>query len=55
MNKEDILNEIEKLRSNLTGDMIKDMEVRGVIHNLEMTLKGVKTMDSHFDCIGCGS
>ena len=55
MNKKDILNEIEKLRSNLTGDMIKDMEVRGVIHNLEMKIKGIKPMDSHFDCIGCGS
>ena len=25
------------------------------IHNLEMKLKGVKPMDSHIDCVGCGS
>jgi hypothetical protein len=47
--------EIENLKSNLTGDMFQDMETRDQIHNLEMQLKGVKPIDSHFDCIGCGS
>jgi len=47
--------EIEKLRASLTGDMFQDMDTRDQIHNLEMQLKGVKPMDSHFDCIGCGS
>lgn len=47
--------EIEQLKSTLTGDMFQDMETRDSIHNLEMQLKGVKPMDSHFDCIGCGS
>lgn len=47
--------EIELLKSQLTGDMMNDMEIRDQIHNLEMKLKGVKPMDSHFDCIGCGS
>ncbi len=47
--------EIENLKASLTGDMFKDMEVRDKIHNLEMQLKGTKPMDSHFDCIGCGS
>ncbi len=47
--------EIERLKSTLTGDMFQDMETRDSIHNLEMQLKGVKPMDSHFDCIGCGS
>ncbi|PSL04363.1 hypothetical protein [Cecembia rubra] len=47
--------EIEKLRNSLTGDMFQDMDTRDRIHNLEMQLKGVKPMDSHFDCIGCGS
>ena len=47
--------EIEELRSQLTGDMFKDMEIKDKIHNLEMKLKGVKPEDSHFDCIGCGS
>lgn len=47
--------EIEKLKGSLTGEMFQDMDIRDQIHNLEMQLKGVKPMDSHFDCIGCGS
>lgn len=53
--QEELKNRIENLRSQLTGDMFSDMEVRDEIHNLEMKLKGVKPIDSHFDCIGCGS
>lgn len=47
--------EIEALKAKLTGDMFQDMEIKDQIHNLEMKLKGVKPMDSHFDCVGCGS
>lgn len=47
--------EIKELESQLTGDMFQDMEIKDKIHNLEMKLKGVKPMDSHFDCVGCGS
>ncbi len=47
--------EIEELKSQLTGDMLKDMDIKDKIHNLEMKMKGVKPEDSHFDCIGCGS
>lgn len=47
--------EIGRLEESLTGDMFQDMEIRDQIHNLKMQLKGVKPMDSHFDCIGCGS
>jgi hypothetical protein len=46
---------ISALREKLTGDMFADMEIRDEIHNLEMQLKGVKPLDSHFDCVGCGS
>ncbi|MCH7398801.1 hypothetical protein MM236_12425 [Belliella sp. DSM 107340] len=46
---------IEELKSSLTGDMFQDMDTRDQIHNLEMQLKGVKPMDSHIDCVGCGS
>lgn len=53
--KEEIEKQIKELRSKLTGDMFKDMEIREQIHNLEMKLNGVKPMDSHIDCIGCGS
>ena len=48
-------NEIESLKSKLTGDMMSDMEIRDQIHNVEMKVNGVKPEDSHFDCIGCGS
>ena len=54
-NGEEIQKEIETLKAKLTGDMFQDMEIKDVIHNLEMQLKGVKPMDSHFDCVGCGS
>ncbi|MDO9552568.1 MULTISPECIES: hypothetical protein [Rhodonellum] len=47
--------EIERLEGSLTGDMFQDMEIRDQIHNLKMQRMGVKPMDSHFDCIGCGS
>ena len=46
---------IEELKGSLTWDMFQDMDTRDQIHNLEMQLKGVKPMDSHIDCIGCGS
>ena len=46
---------ISALKLTLTGDMFADMEARDEIHNLEMQLKGVKPIDSHFDCVGCGS
>ena len=46
---------IAALKAQLTGDMFADMEIRDQIHNLEMQLKGVRPMDSHFDCVGCGS
>ena len=57
--KKDIKQQIEEtlnaLKGQLTGDMMKDMSIKDEIHNLEMKLKGVKPMDSHVDCIGCGS
>ena len=46
---------IKPRKSKLSGDMMKDMEIRDQIHNLQMTMNGVKPEDSHFDCIGCGS
>jgi len=47
--------EIDRLKGLLTGNMFEDMDNRDQIHNLEMQLNGTKPMDSHFDCIGCGS
>ena len=51
----DLEADIAELKSQLTGDMFADMDLRDQIHNLEMKLKGVKPMDSSIDCIGCGS
>ena len=55
MEKEQIKAEIEALKAKLTGDMFQDMDIKDQIHNLEMKLKGVKPMDSHINCTGCGS
>jgi hypothetical protein len=47
--------EIDQLKSQLTGDLFSDMDIKDSIHNLEMKLNGVRPMDSHIDCVGCGS
>ena len=55
LTKEQLEKEIESLTAQLTGDMFQDMEIKDQIHNLKMKVNGVKPMDSHFDCVGCGS
>lgn len=55
MSEKEILDKMEELRSHLTGDMFHDMDIKDELHNLDMKLKGIKPMDSHIDCIGCGS
>ena len=52
---EQLQTEIDALTSKLTGDMFADMDIKDQIHNLTMKLNGIKPMDSHFDCVGCGS
>jgi hypothetical protein len=47
--------QIEELKSQLTGNMMQDMDIKDKIHNLQMQIDGVKPEDSHFDCEGCGS
>jgi hypothetical protein len=47
--------QIEQLKSKLTGDLFADMDIKDEIHNLEMKLNGVKPMGTHIDCVGCGS
>lgn len=53
--RKEIHEAIEGLQNQLTGNMMQDMDIKDKIHNLQMKLKGVKPMDSHFDCVGCGS
>lgn len=53
--EKELKEKIVKLRQELTGDLMKDMETRDKIHNLEMKLNGVKPMDTKIDCVGCGS
>ena len=50
---QDLKKEIEELKSQLTGDMFADMELKDKIHSLEMKLNNVKPEDSHFSCVGC--
>lgn len=52
---EQLQTEIETLNGKLTGDMFADMDIKDEIHNLTMKLNGIKPMDSHFECVGCGS
>lgn len=53
--KEELLAEIQTLETQLTGNMMDDMDIRGRIHNIKMKLDGVKPPESFVDCIGCGS
>jgi len=55
MEREELITELESLQGQLTGDMFQDMDLKDQIHNLEMKIKGVKPMDTHIDCVGCGS
>lgn len=52
---QDIQSQIDALKATLTGDLMQDMEIRDKIHNLEMTMNGVKPSNSEIDCVGCGS
>jgi hypothetical protein len=47
--------QIDDLKLKLTGDLFADMDIKDEIHNLEMKINGVKPMDTHIDCVGCGS
>ncbi len=53
--KTTVENEIQTLENKLTGDMFQDMEIRDKIHNLKMTLEGIRPSNSEFECVGCGS
>ena len=39
MSTAEIQSKIDNLKSKLSGDMMKDMEIRDQIHNLEMTMR----------------
>ena len=48
--------QITELESQLTGNMMQDMDVKDQIHNLQMEIDGIKPdHSSEIDCIGCGS
>jgi hypothetical protein len=47
--------EIKQLQSQLTGNMIEDMDIRDKIHNLKLKRDGIKPGGQEIDCIGCGS
>ncbi|MFY0685865.1 MAG: hypothetical protein JXQ90_01805 [Cyclobacteriaceae bacterium] len=55
MAPEEIKTEIDKLESQLTGDMFADMEIKDKIHNLKMRRDGVKPANQEIECVGCGS
>jgi len=51
----ELKNQIQKLESQLTGNMFTDMEIKDKIHNLKMKINGSKPSSSEIDCVGCGS
>lgn len=51
----ELLKEVEALEASLTGNLMTDMDIKDKIHNIQMKLNGVKPVDSHYDCVGCGS
>lgn len=54
---EELQKEMELLNSKLSGDMLKDMDLRDRIHEIEMQLNGVSAhcgLDKE-DCENCGS
>jgi hypothetical protein len=52
---EELIKKVAELKKSLTGDMMKDMDIRDQIHNLEMKISGTKPIDTKVDCVGCGS
>ncbi len=55
MSNQEIASAISSLEEQLSGDMMKDMEIRDKIHNLKMKLNGTKPINSEIECVGCGS
>jgi len=55
MERQEIENRINDLKSQLTGNLFNDMDIKDEIHSLEMKLNGVKQELSIFECVGCGS
>ncbi len=53
--KTEMETEIKTLESQLTGNMMKDMDIKDKIHNIKMKLEGVRPSDSFIECVGCGS
>lgn len=53
--KAELLKEVEALEASLTGNLMTDMDIKDKIHNIRMKINGVKPVDSHYDCVGCGS
>ena len=46
---------IAQLEASLTGDMMKDMDIRQEIHDLEMSEKGITCSIDDPECEACGS
>jgi len=53
--KAELEQEIKTLESQLTGNMMQDMDIKDKIHNVKMKLEGVRPTDSFIECVGCGS
>lgn len=50
-----LVDKYERIKDNSSYSFIAKLDILDEIHNIKMKLNGVKPMDSHVDCIGCGS
>jgi hypothetical protein len=50
-----LVDKYELIKDNSSYSFIAKLDILDEIHNIKMKLNGVKPMDSHVDCIGCGS
>ena len=59
MTDKDVKQEIQRLRSKLTGEMFQDMETHQEIYRLKLILNPEiaknPEMDQDDDCLSCGS
>lgn len=56
MERQEIENKINDLKSQLTGNLFNDMDIKDEIHSLEMKLNGVTMVCSMEEgCLTCGS
>ncbi|QDP68185.1 MAG: hypothetical protein Unbinned1473contig1000_63 [Prokaryotic dsDNA virus sp.] len=50
-----LVDKYESIKDNSSYSFMDKLDLLDEIHNVKMKLNGVKPMDTHIDCVGCGS